>query len=149
MNDILVTVVGNVVTDVTLRYTAKGDPVANFRMASNPRRYDSETHEWIDGESVYLSVACYRSLAANVAESLRKGLPVIVTGRLRVRRVDKQVGEETVAQQFVDIDATTVGPNLQWTTADVTRAKTVEVEGLERRAIAEALAAVDSGLAAA
>ena len=80
-----ITVVGNLVADPELRYTPSGAPVANFRVASTPRRYDSQTNQWVDGDAMFLTCNVWRQAAENAAESLKKGMRVIVNGRLRQR----------------------------------------------------------------
>jgi len=67
MNDLMMTVVGNVIRDVDLRFTGNGDPVASFRGASNTRRFDRDSERGIEGDTHYLSVTCWRALATNVA----------------------------------------------------------------------------------
>jgi single-strand DNA-binding protein len=108
VNDIPVTLVGNVVTDVSGATTSSGAEVAWFRMASTPRRYDRASGRWVDGETSYLRVSCWRSLARNVVGSLHKGDPVIVTGKLRVREWERD-DRRGVA---VEIDATSIGHDL-------------------------------------
>ena len=72
MNDLMMTVVGNVIRDVDLRFTGNGDPVASFRVASNTRRFDRNSERWIEGDTHYLSVTCRRTLAMNAANSIKK-----------------------------------------------------------------------------
>ena len=80
MNDLMMTVVGNVIRDVDLRFTGNGDPVASFRVDSNTRRFDRESERWIEGDTHYLSVTCWRTLATNVANSIKKGSRSWCTG---------------------------------------------------------------------
>jgi single-strand DNA-binding protein len=75
MNDVMMTIVGNVIRDVDLRFTSNGDPVATFRVASNTRRFDRENERWVEGDTHYLSVTCWRNMASNVANSIKKGMP--------------------------------------------------------------------------
>src|ERR1700731_2769365 len=81
MNDTIMTVVGNVVDDPRMRMTKNGHGVANFRMASTSRRFDREHETYVDNSTLFVNVTCWRAMAENVAMSLRKGQPVIVTGR--------------------------------------------------------------------
>ena len=83
--DTQITIVGNLVDDPNLRYTPTGQAVANFRVASTPRFLDRNTNEWKDGDSLFLSCNVWRQAAENVAESLQRGMRVIVSGRLRQR----------------------------------------------------------------
>ncbi|MBI1759402.1 MAG: single-stranded DNA-binding protein [Actinobacteria bacterium] len=88
MNETTVTVVGNLTEDPKLRRTEAGVDVLNFYLASNARRRDRETGEWVDAESLFLRVTCWRQLASNVMDSLRRGDPVVVTGRLFTRQFE-------------------------------------------------------------
>jgi single-strand DNA-binding protein len=90
MNDTMITIVGNVVDEPKLRETKSGVKVLSFRIASTSRRYDREQERWVDNESLFATVTCWRWLAENVAASLHKGQPVIATGKLYTReyRID-------------------------------------------------------------
>ena len=92
--DTPITIVGNLVDDPELRFTANGVAVANFRVASTPRAFDKATNEWKDGDSLFLSCSVWRQYAENVAESLTKGARVIVTGRLKQRSYETNSGEK-------------------------------------------------------
>ena len=81
MNDTWVTVVGNVVDEPRQRETKHGHKVTNFRVASTSRRYDREQDHYVDNETLYVNVTCWRGKAENAAASLRKGQPVLVYGR--------------------------------------------------------------------
>ena len=85
MNDTYMTVTGNACDDPKLRMTKTGHAVANFRVASTPRRYDSATGTWVNSPTLFVNVTCWRVLAENVARSIKKGQPVIVTGRYYCR----------------------------------------------------------------
>lgn len=113
-----ITLVGNLVDDPELRFTASGVAVANFRVASTPRMYDKQAGEWRDGDSLFLSCSVWRQYAENVAESLRKGTRVIVTGRLKQRSYETQSGER---RTVMEIEVDEVGPALRGATAKVTR----------------------------
>jgi len=118
--DVPITVVGNMVADPELRFTAAGQPVATFRIASTPRIMDRQTNEWKDGDSLFLSCNVWRQAAENVAESLQRGMRVIVTGRLKQRNYETKEGEKrTVYEMEVD----DVGPSLLRASAKVTRAE--------------------------
>ena len=90
----VITVVGNLVDDPELRFTPSGAAVANFRIASTPRNFDRQTNEWVDGEGLFLSCAVWRQAAENVAESLQKGMRVVVQGRLKQRSYETREGEK-------------------------------------------------------
>ena len=113
-----ITVVGNLVADPELRYTPSGAPVANFRVASTPRRYDSQTNQWVDGDAMFLTCNVWRQAAENAAESLKKGMRVIVNGRLRQRSFETRDGEQ---RRVFEIEVDEVGPSLKYATARVTR----------------------------
>ncbi len=115
----VVTLVGNLVDDPELRFTPSGAAVANFRIASTPRTYDRQTGEWKDGESLFLSCSVWRQAAENVAESLQRGMRVIVQGRLKSRSYDDRDGNK---RTVFEIDVDEVGPSLRSATAKVIRA---------------------------
>lgn len=85
MNETVVTIIGNVCDVPTRRVLEGGATVTNFRLASTARRFDRTTGSWADGDSVFVSVACWRALGENTARSLTKGDPVVVHGRLCTR----------------------------------------------------------------
>ncbi|MDR1448894.1 MAG: single-stranded DNA-binding protein, partial [Propionibacteriaceae bacterium] len=98
-----ITVVGNLTADPELRFTPTGAAVANFTVASTPRTFDRQTNEWRDGEAMFLNCSVWRQVAENVAESLTKGMRVIVQGRLRSRSYETREGERrTVFEIEVD-----------------------------------------------
>lgn len=116
--DTPITVVGNIVADPELRFTPSGAAVANFRIGSTPRRFNSQTNQWEDGEGLFLTCNVWRQAAENVAESLQKGMRVIVNGRLRQRSYETREGEKRTVYE-VEVDE--VGPSLKYATAKVTR----------------------------
>jgi single-strand DNA-binding protein len=117
--DTPITVVGNLVADPELRFTASGQPVATFRVASTPRVRDNASGEWKDGDSLFLTCNVWRQAAENVAESLQRGMRVIVTGRLRQRNYETKEGEKRTVYE-VEVDD--VGPSLRNASAKVNRA---------------------------
>jgi single-strand DNA-binding protein len=114
----IITVVGNLTADPELRFTPSGAPVANFTVASTPRMFDRQSNEWKDGDALFLSCAVWRQAAENVAESLTKGMRVIVQGRLRQRSYETREGEK---RTVVELEVEEVGPALKYATAKVTR----------------------------
>ena len=108
MNDCYLTVAGNVVGAPRLRMTKKGFPVTNFRVASTPRRFDADEQKWVDCDTLYLTVTCWRAMAENAAASLSKGQPVVVTGRFYARAytVDESV------RISHELEATAIGHDL-------------------------------------
>ena len=115
----VITVVGNLVDDPELRFTPSGAAVANFRIASTPRTFDRQTNEWKDGDALFLSCSVWRQAAENVAESLQKGMRVVVQGRLKQRQYETREGEK---RTVVELEVDEVGPSLAFATAKVTRA---------------------------
>lgn len=115
MHETLVTLTGNLVNDVTLRTTSRGEAVATFRLASTATRYDRESGRWVDGDTCYFNVTAWRRAAENARDSLAKGHPVVVHGRLRQRVVDRQVaGASGVAMPvtYTEVEATSFGLDL-------------------------------------
>ncbi|WP_228718147.1 single-stranded DNA-binding protein [Kitasatospora acidiphila] len=108
MNETMVTMIGNVASMVQYGQTAGGIPMANFRLASTERRYDRARAEWVDGDTLWVTVLAWRGLASNVVSSLEKGDPVLVSGRLRVREWE----DEGKRRSVVEIDARAIGHDL-------------------------------------
>ncbi|MCC9306323.1 single-stranded DNA-binding protein [Kitasatospora sp. RB6PN24] len=108
MNETVVTMIGNVASPVQYGQTAGGIPMANFRLASTERRYDRGRAEWVDGDTLWVTVLAWRGLASNVVSSLGKGDPVVVSGRLRVREWE----DEGKRRSVVEIDARAIGHDL-------------------------------------
>jgi len=117
--DTQITIAGNLVDDPELRFTPAGQPVARFRVASTPRFRDNATGEWKDGDSLFLTCNVWRQAAENVAESLTRGMRVIVQGRLRQRSYETKEGEKRTVYE-VEVDD--VGPSLRNASAKVNRA---------------------------
>ena len=107
MNESIVTIAGNVATDLRHVETDAGVHITSFRLASTPRRHD-RARGWVDGETSYVTVTCWRALAQNAASSLSKGDPVFVTGPMRVRQYEKdgRIGHTT------EVDARVIGHDL-------------------------------------
>lgn len=118
--DTPITVVGNLVADPELRFTSSGAAVANFRVASTPRRFDAQANAWVDGEAMFLTCNVWRQAAENVAESLTKGMRVVVYGRLRQRSYETREGER---RTIFEVEVDEVGPSLRYATASVTRSQ--------------------------
>ena len=116
--DTVITLVGNLVDDPELRFTPSGAAVAKFRVASTPRYLDRQTNEWKDGESLFLTCNVWRQAAENVAESLQRGMRVIVQGRLKQRTYEAREGEKRTVYE-VEVDE--VGPSLRNATAKINR----------------------------
>jgi single-strand DNA-binding protein len=119
MNEAQMTLVGNCVEDPELRFTPAGQPVAKFRVASTPRYFDKAANEWKDGDSLFLTCTVWRQAAENVAESLQRGMRVIVTGRLKQRSYETKEGEK---RTVYELECDEVGPSLKNASAKVTKA---------------------------
>jgi single-strand DNA-binding protein len=117
-NDTPVTVVGNLTADPELGFTASGAAWCRFTVASTPRRFDKTSGEHVDGDTLFLRVTAWRDLAEHAAESLARGMRVVVTGRLRQSNWETPEGER---RSSIDCDADDIGPSLRWATAKVTR----------------------------
>ncbi|MYU06683.1 single-stranded DNA-binding protein [Streptomyces sp. SID8366] len=114
----VITVIGNLVDDPELRFTPSGAAVAKFRIASTPRTFDRQTNEWKDGDSLFLTCSVWRQAAENVAESLQRGMRVLVQGRLKQRSYEDREG---VKRTVYELDVDEVGPSLRNATAKVTK----------------------------
>ncbi len=114
----IITVVGNLTDDPELRFTPSGAAVANFTVASTPRNFDKNSNEWVDGEAMFLRCSIWRQAAENVAESLQRGMRVVVHGRLKARSYETREGEK---RTVFEIDVEEIGPSLKFATAKVNR----------------------------
>ena len=123
--DTQVTVVGNLTGDPELRFISSGAAVVNFTVASTPRTFDRQSNEWKDGETLFMRCSLWREAAENVAESLTKGMRVLVTGRLVSRSWEANGEKRTVTEMQVD----EVGPSLRYATAKVTRTQRAGGQG--------------------
>ena len=113
-----ITVVGNLTNDPELRFTPSGSAVANFTIASTPRTFDRQSNEWKDGETLFLRASVWREAAENVAESLTKGMRVIVSGRLKSRSYETKEGEK---RTVIELEVDEIGPSLRYANAKVNR----------------------------
>ncbi len=116
--DTVITVVGNLTADPELRFTPSGAAVANFTVASTPRQLDRQSGEWKDGEALFMRCNVWRQPAENVAETLTRGMRVMVTGRLRQRSFETREGEK---RTVVELEVDEVGPSLRYATAKVNK----------------------------
>jgi single-strand DNA-binding protein len=111
-------VVGNLTHDPELRFTSSGLAVCAFTIASNQKRYDKETQQWVDGSVAFVDCEAWRIMAENIVESLVKGTSVIAAGTLKTESWEDNDGNKRSRTKLV-VDA--VGPNLNWHTATVNR----------------------------
>jgi single-strand DNA-binding protein len=114
----IITVVGNLTDDPELRFTPSGAAVANFTVASTPRTFDKNSNEWVDQEAMFLRCSIWRQAAENVAESLQRGMRVVVQGRLKARTYETREGEK---RTVFEIEVDEIGPSLKFATAKVNR----------------------------
>lgn len=114
----VVTVVGNLTADPELRFTPSGAAVANFTVAATPRTFDRQSGEWKDGEALFMRCNVWRQAAENVAETLTRGMRVMVSGRLKQRSFETREGEK---RTVVELEVDEVGPSLKYATAKVAK----------------------------
>src|SRR6478672_9934433 len=114
-----ITVIGNLTNDPELRFTPSGSAVANFTIASTPRTFDRQSNEWKDGETLFLRASVWREAAENVAESLTKGMRVIVSGRLKSRSYEDKKTQEK--RTVIELEVDEIGPSLRYANAKVNR----------------------------
>jgi single-strand DNA-binding protein len=138
--DIPVTITGNLTNDPELRFTPNGAAVASFTVASSTRVLDKQTNEWKDGDTTFLRCNVWRQYAENVAESLQRGMRVIVNGRLKQRSYETKEGEKRTVYE-VEVDD--VGPALRYATAKVTKVSRGGGGGFGGAPAADAAAADD------
>lgn len=129
----LITIVGNLTSDPELRFTPSGAAVANFTVASTPRTYDKQSGEWKDGDALFMRCNVWRQPAENVAESLKRGMRVMVTGRLRQRSYEKDGAKRTIVELEVD----EVGPSLRYATVKVAKVERGSATSKARPATAD------------
>jgi single-strand DNA-binding protein len=115
----VINVVGNLTADPELKFTSSGAGVASFTVASTPRTFDRQSGEWKDGEALFLRCNVWRDPAENAAESLTRGMRVIVSGRLRQRSFETAAGEK---RTVVELEVDEVGPSLRYAKATVVKA---------------------------
>jgi single-strand DNA-binding protein len=113
-----ITIAGTLVADPELRFTSSGDPVANFTVAANDRRYDKDTGEWVDKGATFLRCSIWRQAAENVGTCLTKGTRVLVTGVLRQRKWETSEGE---TRYGFEVEATDVAASLKWAEVKITQ----------------------------
>jgi single-strand DNA-binding protein len=136
VNETYLTVNGRVVTNPRAVIVNGGLPITSFRVVSTTRKYDRSSGGWVDGESIWLTVTCFRALASNVAKSIGKGDRVVVHGRLRVK---EWTGDDEQRRLTVEIEADAVGHDLTFGTSVITRVARVEPAHVPGRAEADQL----------
>lgn len=114
----VITVVGNITADPELHYTNSGLPVTSFTVAATPRTFNRQTGEMQDGDTLFIRCSAWRDMAENIAESLTKGMRVLVQGRLTQRSYETREGEK---RTVVELQVDEIGPSLRFATAKVNR----------------------------
>lgn len=115
----ILTIIGNLTNAPELRFTPSGAAVANFTVASTPKTFDRNSNSWKDGDTLFMRCAAWKELGENVAESLDKGVRVVVTGRMKSRSFENKEGQQ---QTVIELEVDEIGPSLRWATAKVQRA---------------------------
>lgn len=116
--DTIITVIGNLTADPELRFTPAGAAVANFTVAATPRTFDRQSNEWKDGDALFMRCTIWKQAAENVAETLTKGMRVIVSGRLKQRSYETREGDK---RTVIELEVDEIGPSLRYATATVSR----------------------------
>lgn len=119
-----ITLTGLVATTPRVLVTSDGLSITSFRLASSQRRFDRAMNRWTDGDTNWYTVSCFRTLADNAAESIQKGDRVVVFGRLRIR----DWGDNDRSGVTVEVEADTLGHDLNWGTANYVRRQRPEEE---------------------
>ncbi|PZG01268.1 single-stranded DNA-binding protein, partial [Nonomuraea aridisoli] len=117
MNDIYITLTGNVAAEPRQYNFDDGTKVTSLKVFTSHRYFDKKTGQWTDGERVCFTVRCWRALGENVATSVRAGHPVVVSGKLRIR----EFGAEGDRRFVPEIEASAVGHDLRWGTGAFTK----------------------------
>lgn len=126
----VVTVYGNLTDDPDMKFLQDGKAVVNFTIASTPRRFDRQSNDWVDGDTLYMRCSAFGVYAENIAESLHKGNRVIALGTLKQRSWEDANGggKRTVIEMAVE----EVGPSLKFVTASIQRAERTNAQGQQQ-----------------
>ncbi|MFF0597329.1 single-stranded DNA-binding protein [Streptomyces antibioticus] len=111
-----ITIIGNLTADPELKFTASGQALARFTVASTPRTFDRESNQWKDGTSTFFRCAAWRTLAEHVAESLGKGSRVVLSGRIRQHDWQTPEGEN---RSMLAVEVDEIGASLRFTTVQI------------------------------
>lgn len=114
--EVFITVIGNLTSDPELRFVPSGAAVANFTVASTPRKYNSNTNQWEDGDALFLRCNVWRTQAENIAEGLVRGNRVIVYGKLVQRSFETKEGEK---RSVMELEVEEIGPSAKFKVATV------------------------------
>jgi single-strand DNA-binding protein len=145
VNEAQITLVGWIAAEPYFTVTAGGIPFLSLRVGVTPRRFDRQTGQWQDTDTMFLTVNCWRGLADNVnASELKRGQPVVVTGRLRIRQYERD-GQWRFS---AEVEATTLGHDLTRGTAHfrpVQRGTLSEADRREAQEVADQWALTTPG----
>ena len=136
MSDGIITLVGNVASEIRTIKSERGTAITSFRFAHTPRRIDRQTGRWGDGPTSFYGVTCWRSLAEHCRDCLRKGDPVVLFGRLRIRDWRTEDGRPG---RDAEIDAISVGHDLVRGTSSFVRARKEQVDVVDEQELAAGL----------
>ncbi|MER7172630.1 single-stranded DNA-binding protein [Streptomyces mesophilus] len=118
VGDTTITIVGNLASDPELRFTPAGAALVKFSVASTPRSYDKNSGQWKDGTAMFMRCTAWRDIAQHIADTLTKGMRVVVTGRLRQHDWQTPEGEK---RSMLALEVDDIGPSLRFATAKVER----------------------------
>lgn len=126
----VVTVYGNLTDDPDMKFLPDGKAVVNFTIASTPRRFDRQSNDWVDGDTLFMRCSAFGVFAENIAESLHKGHRVVALGTLKQRSWEDANGggRRTVIEMAVE----EVGPSLKFVTASIQRAERPNAQGQQQ-----------------
>ncbi len=127
MTEVNISVSGNVVSEPVMVPTKSGVAMCSVRVAVNSRKFDKAAQVWLDGDTTYFNVTSWRGLAENVGASVKKGDPVLVVGKLRVREWNKEEKSGT----SVEIEASSIGHDLSRGSSAFTRVSRADFDGIE------------------
>ncbi|MFG2789972.1 single-stranded DNA-binding protein [Streptomyces sp. NPDC048419] len=116
-----ITIIGNLTADPELKFTASGQALAKFTVASTPRTFDREANQWTDGTSTFFRCAAWRALAEHVAESLAKGSRVVLSGRIRQHDWQTPEGDN---RSMLAVEVDEIGASLRFTTITINAKRT-------------------------
>ena len=125
-----ITIIGNLTADPELRYTQSGVAVASLTIAASERKFDSDSKEWKDGDTLFMRASAWRDLAEHVA-SLGKGTRVIAVGRLKQRSYENKEGQTVTT---IELEVDEIGPSLRYATATVQRSQSSRTQQDNRAA---------------
>lgn len=114
-----ITVIGNMTADAELRYSQNGLAIASFTVASTEKVFDKQINDWKDGKTLFMRCTAWRELAEHVAGSLTKGTRVIVVGKISTNEYEDKDHNK---RSSIDLTVDSIGPDLKFATAQVTKA---------------------------